>query len=115
MRHYGNFDNTCAFIIKNLKRYYNNIKSVYVTPYIIQSYANRLKDIANSELYDEIIYPGIENVPLKYAVCARNKYMIDSSDIVIAYVINNWGGAYRSLSYAKRKHKNIIYLPLKKQ
>jgi hypothetical protein len=34
--------------------------------------------------------------------------MMKSSDIVIAYVMHSWGGAAKTLTYAKRKHKQII-------
>jgi hypothetical protein len=36
--------------------------------------------------------------------------MIDSADIVIAYIDHAWGGAYKTYSYAKRKKKRIINL-----
>lgn len=60
--------------------------------------------------FDDIIYPPIENVPYKYAIIRRNEWMIDVADFVIAYVKYSWGGAARSLEYAKRKKKNIIQI-----
>ena len=37
--------------------------------------------------------------------------MIDKSDFLIAYVEHNWGGAYRTLEYAKKKkHIEVITL-----
>lgn len=109
---YGDFDELCASAVKDLKAVRNNVRSVLVTPYIGISYASKLKAIADSDLYDEILYPALENVPYKFAISARNKYMVDSSDLIISYVINTWGGAYSSLKYAERKLKKIIYLPL---
>ena len=36
--------------------------------------------------------------------------MIENSDLIIAYVNNNYGGAYKSLRYAMRKNRKIINL-----
>ena len=36
--------------------------------------------------------------------------MVDSADLVIAYVQYSWGGAAKTLEYAKRKKKTIINL-----
>lgn len=36
--------------------------------------------------------------------------MIDQADIVIAHVRYSWGGAARSLEYAKRKKKEILMI-----
>ena len=36
--------------------------------------------------------------------------MVDEADLVIAYVMYSWGGAAKTLEYAKRKKKTIINL-----
>ena len=36
--------------------------------------------------------------------------MINNSDVIIAYVSNDLGGAFKTLMYAKRKNKKIINL-----
>lgn len=36
--------------------------------------------------------------------------MIDNSDLLIAYVKYSWGGAARTLEYAKRRRMEIIYI-----
>ncbi len=36
--------------------------------------------------------------------------MIEIADLVVAYVDHEWGGAYKTLSYAKKKCKRIINL-----
>ena len=38
----------------------------------------------------------------------RNEWMVDQSDVVVAYVTHNWGGAAAMLRYAERKRKHII-------
>ena len=53
--------------------------------------------------FDEVIYPALENVPPKYAIIRRNKWMVDRADLLIAYITHGWGGAARTYHYAKRK------------
>ena len=36
--------------------------------------------------------------------------MVDQADLIIAYVDHPYGGAYKTLEYAKKKQKNIINL-----
>ena len=61
-------------------------------------------------LYDSSVYPPIENVPMRFAINKRNEWMINQADLVIAYVDHTFGGAYKTLQYAKRKKKQIINL-----
>lgn len=58
----------------------------------------------------------IEKTPPKFAIIKRNEWMIDKSDFLIAYVEHNWGGAYRTLEYAKKQsYTNIVILNSDKQ
>ncbi len=104
---YGAFDIACAEVIKKLKNEHPNIESVFVTPYMNEA---RLSDIKASKLYDDILYPGLENVPYRFAISKRNEYMISKAALVIAYVEYEFGGAYKMLQYAKRKETRIINL-----
>ncbi len=97
----GNFDGTCATILKELKDYYEDICVCAVSPYVSESYLKELKRLVSAGYYDEIIYPPIENVPPKYAIWERNKYMIDNADFLLTFIDINIGGAYKSMEYAK--------------
>ena len=99
---YGWFDGGAATTVKKLKEEYPYINSLFVTPYINKHY--------NMDLYDESIYPPLESVPLRFAISARNKWMVDSADVIISCVKHSWGGAAKTLEYAKRKNKTIIEL-----
>ncbi len=105
---YGDFDVLCASVLKENRP--ENCKLIFVTPYILESYQHRLKHINSLKIYDEIVYPSIENVPYKFAISKRNEYMIDCADLVIAYIDHTWGGAYNTYLYALRKGKMIINL-----
>ena len=58
--------------------------------------------------YDEIILPsGLETCPCKAAILRRNRWMIDRSDYLIAYIHHSLGGAYATLKYARRRSITI--------
>ena len=38
--------------------------------------------------------------------------MVEEADLVIAYVMYSWGGAAKTLEYAKRKKVSIINIAL---
>ena len=99
---YGDFDNLSAAACHLAKKERPNSEILFVTPY--------LKDLTKSEAYDATIYPPLENVPPRYAILKRNEWMVDKADLVIAYVKNMYGGAYKSLIHAKRKEKQVINL-----
>ena len=76
---YGQFDTLCAVAVKELKETYPHINSVLVIPYLERSY--------NTYLYDETLYPPIEDIPKRYAIIKRNEYMVDKSDVVIRVIL----------------------------
>lgn len=97
---YGSFDTLCTSVLKEQKAHFPNIQLILITPYL-----NALKsDFA----YDDIIYPPIEKTPPRYAILKRNRWMVDRSDVVVSYIIHSWGGAAKTLTYAKQKKKRII-------
>ncbi len=104
---YGNFDNACAKIVHQLKAIYPHIQSYYVTPYID---APQLEVAKTVGWYDGIIYPPLENIPLRLAIVKRNEYMIDKADLIISFVTHSWGGAATALAYATKKKKRVISL-----
>ena len=107
---HGDFDNVCASICREIKGTIPNIEIVYVSPYLTSSQQEKMKFLLDSKLYDSTIYPPIENVPPRYAITKRNEWMVDQADVIIAYVSHEYGGAYKTLTYAKRKNKTIINL-----
>ena len=99
---YGTFDLMAAAVVRDLKTEFQHIRSTLVFAYLNREY--------NETLYDDTTYPPLENVPLKYAISRRNKWMVDSADVVVAYVAHDWGGAATTLRYAVQKQKRIINL-----
>lgn len=97
---YGQFDTLSAYVLNEIKKQYPNIKIILVLAYL-----NKKHDVS---IYDYSIYPSLELVPPRYAILKRNEYMVDISDVVVSCVKYNYGGAYTTLKYAKKRNKNII-------
>lgn len=51
----------------------------------------------------------IKHTP-KQAIQARNREIVDRSDLVVFWVENNTGGAYRTMKYAENEQTEIINL-----
>ena len=107
---YGDFDNHCARLCREIKVLHSQCEVVFVTPYLTSSQQVKLKYLLDAKLYDSTVYPPLENVLPRYAITKRNEWMIDQADLVIAFVSHEYGGAYKTLKYAHRKKKAIINL-----
>ena len=97
---YGAFDQMAAAAVWEQKAQHPNIASVLVLPYLDRKVI--------SEHYDYTTYPPLESVPKRFAISRRNRWMVDNSDILVAFVTHDWGGAAATLKYAERKKKEII-------
>lgn len=97
---YGTFDKLAAAVLREQRKRYPQIELVLVLAYLDAS-----KDASG---YDSTVYPPLETVPRRFAISHRNRWMVDASDVVVAYVLHDWGGAATTLRYARRKRKPII-------
>lgn len=92
---HGNFDRMVFSVLKDLKKIYSEISINVVLSY-------QPKD--NGEDLSYTVFPeGIENVPKRFAINFRNKWMIERSDTVIAYVCHSFGGAAKFVDMARKK------------
>ena len=97
---YGAFDSLAASVLREQKKQYPQIELVLVL-------AN-LNTGINTSGYDSTVYPPLETVPRRFAISHRNRWMVESADVVVAYVLHDWGGAATTLRCAKQKKKQII-------
>lgn len=105
----GEFDLMAASVIKRLKKETGNenVFLVLVLPY--QTAELRDNAEAFESYYDSIeICEASADCNFKYAIVARNRDMVDRSDMVIVFVKNKSGGAYQTLKYAEKNQKRII-------
>ena len=68
------------------------------------------KDIASYEqYYDSVLIPEcIEKTHPKDAITKRNRWMVETCDLVICYIEHEQGGAYAAVKYAEKLGKNSI-------
>lgn len=107
----GEFDRMCSAAVRTAKRRHPelDIKLMVVLPYMMAK-VNTDKDFYKN-LYDEIIIPmELSDAHYKSAITKRNRWIVDRSDCLIAYVHRDFGGAYTTMKYAYRKQKEVINL-----
>ena len=100
---YGDFDRLAAEAVKAKKEEKPDIEMALVTAYLSRQ--------ADGEFYDYMIYPTLKDVTQRSAIPKRNEWMVDSADLVVAYVTHEWGGAAKTLEYARRCGKRVMLYP----
>lgn len=107
------FDLLAAQAVADLKMEYTDIRLIAVVPFRRQSDRYRPE---NKSLYDRIMKTADETVILREDYCKgcfhhRNDYLIDNSEIVLAYWDKQpYGGTYYTVGKARMMNRNIINL-----
>jgi len=100
---HGEFDRIVLSVLKELKGAYP-----YIEYYTVLAYLSPSSQACN---FENSIFPcGIETVHPKAAIIWRNKWMLERSDFVVTYVVNNFGGAAKFEKLAEKNNKTIIRL-----
>ncbi len=103
----GEFDEFVASVIKRVQKQLDRDNNVMILtlPYTV-------KDIEYyADYYDEIVIPdAIGRAHPKAAITLRNRWMVDTADLVIAYIEHEQGGAYEAVKYARKIEKDIYML-----
>ena len=106
----GDFDTFSASAVKRAQKQIrkDNNSLVLVLPYASkdQQYYEKY--------YDDICMPISSNTHYKSAITKRNQWMVDNSDLVIAYVEKQSGGAYAALKYAQKRGIAVRNIALEK-
>lgn len=100
----GGFDSVVLHMLRLLKG-----KHPHITYNVVLAYmpGNKEEWLAYEPM--ETLYPeGLESVHPRYAISWRNKWMVQESDVVVAYITHSWGGAAQFVELAERKKKRII-------
>lgn len=93
----GEFDILVASVIKKVKREVgaNNSTLILVIPYPLAEI------VAYENYYDEVEYPyELRSVHFKAAIVKRNEWLIKKSNMLIAYVVRDYGRAAQCLKKA---------------
>lgn len=97
----GEFDQLAASVIRRCRRTVRDDNSalVLVLPYTAAECRNKFGAV--HKYYDEIeVCAASAEMHFKAAHQARNRSMVDRSDLVVFYVCHSFGGAYRTRKYA---------------
>lgn len=100
---YGDFDRLAAAAVRRQKNIYPHIESILVLPYLSRKF--------DAAAYDGTTYPPLEKTPPRYAIVKRNQWMVNESDVVISGVVHSFGGAAKTLDFARGKRKVIFQYP----
>jgi len=124
----GEFDELFARTVRSMKRDCPSLRLVLVMPYLTRRLAigsaldgatdggqiaratqDRMGKTWYEEHYDEILIPAeLDGVHPKAAIGLRNRWMVDRSDIVIAALHRDFGGAAESVRYAEKCGKEVV-------
>ncbi len=101
----GSFDRIVKGVLKKLKKEYAFSYGVVLA---YSPFERRNDD----EDYTDTLYPvELEGINPKYAIPRRNEWLINHADVVVTYVHNTTGGAYKAKACAEKKGKAIINIP----
>ena len=105
------FDMLCFEVLHNLKKEHD-IKLIACVPCENQS---KNYSIQEKEKYDNFLSVADEVILIsknytKYCMFNRNKFMVDNSSCLVAYLRENKGGTKNTVEYAKKSNINIIYI-----
>ncbi len=65
------------------------------------------------EDHSDTLFPeGLEQVPRRFAVDHRNRWMLRQADCVVCYTPYTWGGAYKFVQQARKWGKAVIPLQI---
>ena len=99
---YGAFDSLAAAVLRKQKIQHPEIELI-----LVLAYFDTKRDISG---YDSTVYPPLETVPRRFAISHRNRWMVETSDVVVAYVLHDWGGAAATLRCARKKKKTDYFI-----
>ena len=106
------FDLLAAEVVLELRKLYTDVRLVMALPCKNQ---HEKWAAAQKIRYEEILDAADERIFLCETFCTgcmhlRNKYLVDNSDVCIAFYRQRGGGTEFTVNYAREKEKEIINL-----
>ena len=100
---HGNFDRMVLAVLSELS------ETRAFRFYVVLAYlpAEKEKPRAEHDILPDLS-EKIENIPPRFAINYRNKFMIEAADIVVTYVKHSWGGAAKYKLLAEKKNRRVI-------
>lgn len=96
---YGQFDSLAAKCVKTAKKRHPEVTLTLLLPYHPYD-----RPTPTPPGFDDTFYPpGMETVPKRAAIVRANRYMVDHSNYLIAYVWHSASNAQNLLEYAEKR------------
>ena len=102
----GTFDRLVRSVLQELVQKYPQINYAVV----LERMPGKRSEDDPEDFSDTMLPEGIEEVPPRFAIVWRNKWMLRQSDYVVTYVTHSWGGAAQFAEMAERQKKAVINL-----
>lgn len=98
---YGRFDSMAAHCVKAAKELHPEVTLTLLLPYHPYD-----RPTPTPPGFDGTFYPpGMETVPKRAAIVRANRYMVEHSDYLIAYLWHSVGNAWDLVEYAKKREQ----------
>ena len=110
----GEFDQLVSSTIRRCKREYrsDNSAHIWVLPYLTAEFRDNEESFR--DYYDEIeVCEAAAGSHYKNAHQARNRAMVDRSDLVVLCIQRESGGAWQTMKYTKKQ--GILYINIAKE
>lgn len=102
----GAFDRLVRSALHELAREYPQINYSVV----LERLSGKKNEDYPEDFSDTMLPEGVEEVPPRFAISWRNKWMLRQSDFVVTYITHSWGGAAQFAEMAERQKKTVINL-----
>lgn len=99
----GAFDRIVKSVLTELTPFYN-----FEFQVVLSRVPTENRHFDDDSIY--VVPDGIESALPRFGIDFRNKYILNASDYVIAYIERGYGGAFKYYKMAKRKNLNVINL-----
>lgn len=106
----GDFDKLCETAVRDVKKEYpDKIIRLYRVIPSCQYIPHKEEYQYLRGLFDDIIVcDASDGTYYKSMIGKRNRWMVDKSDFMIAYILHENGGAYSAFRYAEKQNVKII-------
>ena len=94
----GDFDGMCSSAVRRAKKKFSDkqISLELILPYLTQELNENKMYYETS--YDDVVIPiELAGVHYKSAITKRNRWMVENSKWLVAFVYRDFGGAYTTL------------------
>ena len=100
----GQFDSMVLSVLRKLKTQHPEITYNVVLAYMPEE----KEEWSPYEYWETVLPEGLEAVHPRYAISKRNDWMVNESDMVVAYVKHSWGGAAKYVEKALNRKLHVI-------